>query len=202
MRLFQEYVRSYEKLSSVPDGRFGPGSQRHLKRWIDDHTTAGWAPVVAKWEAGELGQTEYLGWLALLEKATNVKEMLEVEAQLRRLIEEIEEITQGVITVNPRHRAFYTKVLGFVPLGLWRAYPTVQGHPAEAYYIDPKLMQAKVPRIFQQMFGEQVPLESLHAAPMPPNLVRFFGSHSTQTNRRLVEEILQYVEDYGSLRRW
>src|SRR4030095_7561909 len=34
MRLFQEYVRSVEKLPCVPDGRFGPSSQQHLQRWM------------------------------------------------------------------------------------------------------------------------------------------------------------------------
>ena len=32
IRLFQEYVRSVEKLECVPDGRFGPKSQAHLQR--------------------------------------------------------------------------------------------------------------------------------------------------------------------------
>lgn len=67
MRLFQEYVRSYEKLSSLPDGRFGPTSQQHLKRWMDKRTTTEWAPTIARWRAGTLGQTEYTNWLSLLE---------------------------------------------------------------------------------------------------------------------------------------
>jgi len=68
MRLFQEYVRSYERLSCLPDGRFGPASQRHLKRWMDNRTTTEWAPTIARWQAGALGQAEYTDWLSLLEK--------------------------------------------------------------------------------------------------------------------------------------
>jgi hypothetical protein len=68
MRLFQEYVRSVEKLPSVPDGRFGAGSQQHLKRWLDGNRTMEWAPTIERWKAGTLGQTEYTDWLALLER--------------------------------------------------------------------------------------------------------------------------------------
>jgi hypothetical protein len=66
MRLFQEYVRVVEKRPSVPDGRFGPSSQQHLKRWLDDGTAPVWAPTIERWRAGTLGQTEYTEWLVLL----------------------------------------------------------------------------------------------------------------------------------------
>ena len=59
IRLFQEYVRSNEKLSCLPDGRFGPTSQKHLQRWLDTGAKTRWAPT-----------TEYTDWLSLLE---NVK---------------------------------------------------------------------------------------------------------------------------------
>ena len=58
MRLFQEYVRSVEKLDCVPDGRFGPVSQQHLQRWLDDHVVSTWA----------VEQPEYAEWLTLLEQ--------------------------------------------------------------------------------------------------------------------------------------
>jgi hypothetical protein len=57
MRLFQEYVRSCEKLPCIPDGRFGPTSQKHLKRWMDTGAKTRWEP-----------QTEYTDWLSLLGK--------------------------------------------------------------------------------------------------------------------------------------
>ena len=68
MRLFQEYVRSFEKLPCVPDGRFGASSQQHLKRWVDSSRTSEWAPTIEQWKAGTLGQTEYTEWLSLLER--------------------------------------------------------------------------------------------------------------------------------------
>jgi len=66
MRLFQEYVRSVEKLPSVPDGRFGPSTEGHLQRWLSSGITSAWAPTIDRWRTGTLGQTEYTDWLALL----------------------------------------------------------------------------------------------------------------------------------------
>jgi hypothetical protein len=68
MRLFQEYVRSVEKLPCVPDGRFGPSTQQHLQRWISNGVASEWAPTIERWRARTLDQTEYTDWLALLEK--------------------------------------------------------------------------------------------------------------------------------------
>jgi hypothetical protein len=107
-----------------------------------------------------------------------------------------------VITVNPRHRAFYTKVLGFVPLGPCRSYACVQDAPAEAYYLDLDLMRANAPKMYDTMFGESLPPAVLAAPRMDVNLVRQFGSNSTQASSRQVEAILDYVAQYGSLRRW
>jgi hypothetical protein len=68
MRLFQEYVRSVEKLPCVPDGRFGPSTQQHLQRWIRSSVVSEWAPTIERWRARALDQTEFTDWLALLEK--------------------------------------------------------------------------------------------------------------------------------------
>ena len=108
----------------------------------------------------------------------------------------------NVITINPRHRSFYTKALGYVPLGPWQSYPAVQGHPAEAYFLDPRLMRAKAPEAHARIFGEPLPPEALRAPRMPAALVRHFARNSSQTDPRLVEEILRYVETCGSPRRW
>ena len=67
MRLFQEYVRTREDPSVVPDGRFGPVSQKLLKRWLDERLKPSWGETVAAWKAGSLANTEYTDWLALLE---------------------------------------------------------------------------------------------------------------------------------------
>ena len=68
MRLFQEYVRSVEKLPSVPDGRFGPSTRKHLLRWLGGGPAFSWASTIERWRAGTLGQTEYTEWLSLLGK--------------------------------------------------------------------------------------------------------------------------------------
>jgi peptidoglycan hydrolase-like protein with peptidoglycan-binding domain len=57
IRLFQEYVRTVEKIDCVPDGRFGPRSQQHLQRWLDKSLRPDWA-----------ARPEYTDWLALLEQ--------------------------------------------------------------------------------------------------------------------------------------
>lgn len=107
-----------------------------------------------------------------------------------------------VITVNPRHRDFYTKVLGYVPLGPRRAYPTVQGAPAEAFFLDPELLRLKAPQVHQRLFGRRLPAAALTGQPIPADAVRHFGSRSCRTDPRIVEEILRYVEECGSPRRW
>jgi peptidoglycan hydrolase-like protein with peptidoglycan-binding domain len=70
LRLFQEYVRTYEKQADmIPDGRFGPKSQAHLRRWLAGGLKSEWMPVMEQWQAGSLGDSEYTRWIALLEKA-------------------------------------------------------------------------------------------------------------------------------------
>lgn len=71
LRLFQEYVRSVEKLACVPDGRFGPESEGHLQRWTSGGVVSTWTSAMEQWRAGTLAQTEYTDWLSLLR---NVKE--------------------------------------------------------------------------------------------------------------------------------
>ena len=66
IRLFQEYVRAVEQLSSVPDGRFAPQSQQHLQRWVTRGLHPEWTPTVDGWRSGTLGDTEYTAWLGLL----------------------------------------------------------------------------------------------------------------------------------------
>ncbi len=68
IRLFQEYVRTVEQRPCDPDGRLGPQSLEHLQRWIESGNQVEWANTIAHWQAGTLGQTEYTGWLSLLER--------------------------------------------------------------------------------------------------------------------------------------
>jgi hypothetical protein len=68
MRLFQEYVRSVEKLDSVPDGRFGPQTEAHLTRWLSSGLEPEWNATIERWRTRTLPATEFTDWLALLEK--------------------------------------------------------------------------------------------------------------------------------------
>jgi hypothetical protein len=84
MRLFQEYVRSVERLSSVPDGRCGPSTQEHLQRWATRGLISEWAPTIERWRAGTQGQTEYTDWLSLLGKVKD--KYLTAPTEMLRLV--------------------------------------------------------------------------------------------------------------------
>jgi hypothetical protein len=66
IRLFQEIVRTGEGQACLPDGRFGPVSQGHLQRWLDQGRVPPWTPTIAKWQAGSGDIGEYSAWLDLL----------------------------------------------------------------------------------------------------------------------------------------
>src|SRR5947209_5595224 len=68
IRLFQEYVRSVEKLDCLPDGRFGPQTEQHVKRWLNDHKVPNWSGAIDSWRTGTPASAEYSAWLALLEQ--------------------------------------------------------------------------------------------------------------------------------------
>jgi hypothetical protein len=105
-----------------------------------------------------------------------------------------------VITVHPRHRTFYQKVVGFVPLGSCRAYPAVQDHPAEAYLLDVEGMKVQAPEMHRDVFGEPLPEHVLAAPGWSPEWVRYFGSRSSRADREAIEEVLHDVEQSGGLR--
>jgi hypothetical protein len=95
-----------------------------------------------------------------------------------------------IITVNPRHSAFYQKVVGFIPLGPKRCYPAVQNHPAEAYLLTAASMQAGAPEMYQQVFGEELPEPVLTAAGWCEEHVRYFGARSSQLDEPALEDLL------------
>jgi hypothetical protein len=142
---------------------------------------------------------------SLADRDLSGREFLQVFLALQRLGWQYQ-LRQGgdtaVITVNPRHRSFYTKALGFVPLGPWRAYPSVRGHPAEAYYIDPNIMRARAPQMYAELFGQRLKSAALATARMPAGLIRQFSRRSSHANVHQVEEILRYVNEHHSLRAW
>lgn len=68
IRLFQEYVRSVEKIADigVPDGLCGKGTAKHLKRWIAAGFEANWQNTVLAWQSGNPVPGEFTTWLTFL----------------------------------------------------------------------------------------------------------------------------------------
>jgi len=99
-----------------------------------------------------------------------------------------------VITVNPRHRPFYERIMGFIPIGPRKAYPAVQNHPADALAVTMPLLAINAPAMYRQLFGETLPPSVLRPASMSADLVRSFAADSTQTDLTTVDEILLKVE--------
>jgi hypothetical protein len=108
----------------------------------------------------------------------------------------------SVIAVNPRHRNYYTRSHGYLPLGPRRDYDRVQGHPAEGYYLDAELMRARVPDIHRRIFGRTLAAEAFVPARMPEHLIYYFAARSSQTRVGSVEQVLWNVAACGSPRRW
>lgn len=107
-----------------------------------------------------------------------------------------------VIEVNPRHVKFYRKVWGFVPIGPRRACPSVQGAPAEAFFMDIGLMQQNAPKTYHFAYDEMLPLEALTTPEMPSQLARRLARKSSATDLAAIDDVLNFVDSYGSPRRW
>jgi hypothetical protein len=141
----------------------------------------------------------------LADHGLSLREFLPIFVALMRLSSQFgirQRADTWVITVNPRHRSFYQKVMGFEQIGETRAYPSVQDHPAEAFMIDMPLLQANAPAMYQQVFGESLPADALTAPRMPTALMREFADRSRHTDRGTVDQILEHVNCFGSPRRW
>lgn len=141
----------------------------------------------------------------LADRGLGLREGLQVVGALIRLAWHCQfdqGATMNVITVNPRHRDYYTKLYGYVPFGPRRSYAAVQGHPADAFYLTPQLMKVRAPRMYREIFETPLPWQALEARRMPKELVRYLGAHSSQTNVHFVEEILHYLDECRSPRRW
>lgn len=112
-----------------------------------------------------------------------------------------------VIAVNPRHRSYYCKMIGYIPLGPQRAYQAVRGHPAEALWVDKRLMQASAPKMHEAIYERPLPREYLQPIRMPVDLVRYLAGESSQFDPLAVDaldvnQILGYAERNGHLRCW
>src|SRR5262249_6970665 len=102
-----------------------------------------------------------------------------------------------VIAVNPRHRSFYTKILGFVPLGPRRSYNAVQDAPAEAFWVDNSMLRTNVPTMHENIFGEALSREVLCAPKIPCTLIRKYSSQSSLCDPEEIEKILLVRKQHG-----
>jgi hypothetical protein len=107
-----------------------------------------------------------------------------------------------VITVNPRHRDFYTKGLGFVELGPPRSYAAVLDQPAEAYYMDIELLKAQAPKMYHEVFDDPPPAEALVAPRMLPHMVRYLGARSSAASAEKIRETFNFDKYFSNPRRW
>jgi hypothetical protein len=133
------------------------------------------------------------------------REFLQVFMALIRLMKQFHVSRGGdtwVITVNPRHRNFYSKVLGYRPLGPCKAYAAVGDAPAEAYVLDRDTMRADAPRAYEQIFGEWLPSAALNGVPVSRPFIRYFWGESNPAGAARLENVLSYVTNYGSPRAW
>lgn len=87
IRLFQEYVRTIEDRPCEPDGKFGPGTARELRRWLDGDLTANWQSKLESWQSHTLANTpgEFNDWLSFLGKVKTHR--LQSPGQLLKKVE-------------------------------------------------------------------------------------------------------------------
>ena len=132
------------------------------------------------------------------------REFLQVFTTLIKVLQQYHVSRGGdswVITVNPRHRSFYCKVLGFRPLGACKAYSAVGDAPAEAYLLDRDLMRANSPRTYEYVFGEWLSPAVLTGVALPRPFIRYFWAESNQADEGRLGDLLASVTD-GSPRAW
>jgi N-acyl amino acid synthase FeeM len=143
--------------------------------------------------------------ISLADSGLSIREFVQVFKALIKLEMQYHASRGGdtwVIAINPRHRSFYQKVMGFVPLGPCRSYPSVQDHPAEAYWLDLERMRTQAPKMHLEAFGERLPDGALETPPWSAERVRHFGHRSTQIDARRVDELVLLIEQLDSPPRW
>jgi hypothetical protein len=99
-----------------------------------------------------------------------------------------------VIAINPRHRAFYRRAMGFVPIGPRRPNPSVRAHPAEPYLLDEGLIAARAPDGHRDFFVEELPEAVLSIDGRPSDHALFFAERSTRADLATIEALLRRVE--------
>jgi hypothetical protein len=149
-----------------------------------------YGPEVAQLRAAGLRLAE---WISLADTDLSIREFVQVFKSLIKVGFQYHRDRGGdcwIITVNPRHSNFYQKVLGFVPMGPQRCYPTVQNHPAEAYLVTSKIMAQSAPRMHEEVFGDELPQPVLAAGHWSEERVRDLGARSSQLDEETLANLL------------
>jgi hypothetical protein len=142
---------------------------------------------------------------SLADAGLSIREFMQVFVTLIRLGMQYHTSQGGdtfAITVNPRHKSFYEKILGFQPMGERRSYATVQDAPAEALWLDRKLLKERAPRMYDEIFGEPIPAAALVPHRLSRDLIRQFDRQSSPGNPEKIESVFNFVDHFGSPRRW
>jgi hypothetical protein len=153
-----------------------------------------YGPEVAQLRQSGLRPAEAI---SLADTDLTIREFIQVFKALIKLAMQYHARRDGdswIITVNPRHRSFYQKVLGFTPLGPQRTYPTVQNHPAEAYLLTAATMAANAPQMHQEVFGDELPEPVLTPGQWSKEHVRYFGARSSQVDERDLDALLNAID--------
>jgi hypothetical protein len=141
---------------------------------------------------------------SLADTNLSFREFMPVFLTLMRLLTQYG-LSQGadtfVISINPRHRTFYRKVMGFTPFGPWRAYPSVQNHPAEAFKLNKPTLLAHSAEMYEEVVLRELPLGALFARVLPSGLLHHFASYANQADRRRIHDVLVSVEAGELIRR-
>jgi hypothetical protein len=153
-----------------------------------------YGPEVAQLRSAGLHPAEAI---SLADTSLSIREFVQVFKSLIKLAMQYHAANGGdswIITINPRHSSFYQKVLGFVPMGSKRSYPTVQNHPAEAYLLTSKIMADNAPQMYQEVFGEDLPPAVLNVAHWSEEHLRYFAARSSQLDENTLEELLASID--------
>jgi hypothetical protein len=68
--------------------------------------------------------------------------------------------------------------------------------------VDYDLLKANAPKMYEEIFGEDLPREALFAPKMSSYLIRQFSEQSRLCDPEEIDKILSFTERQGSTRSW
>ena len=70
-------------------------------------------------------------------------------------------VEQLLVAVHPRHARFYTRMMGFEPIGPVTSYPGARHQPAIALCLDFERIDQHPPPCYRRYFAEKIPVDEL-----------------------------------------